>query len=58
MQNVKLFAQKFDGFGDEFVGLVVAVDPQDAGHDEKVPVVTKDVLELVGGIDDSCHAIS
>ena len=58
MQDVKLFTQKFDGFGDELVGLVVAVDPQDAGHDEEVPVVAEDVLELVGGIDDSCHAIS
>ena len=58
MQNVELFAQKFDGFGDELVGLVVAVDPQDAGHDEEVPVVAEDVLELVRGVDDRRHAIS
>ena len=58
MQNVELLANKLDGFGDQLVGLVVAINAKQVGHDQEKSVMTENGPELVGCIDDSGHAIS
>ena len=58
MKDVELLAHIFHGGGDQVVGLVVGVDPQQVRHDQEVPVGREYRLELVGGVDDCRHAIS
>ena len=57
VEDVELFADVLDGGGDQVVGLVVGVDPQQVRHDEEVSVGRENGLELVGGVDDCRHAI-
>ena len=57
MKDVELLAHILHGGGDQVVGLVVGVDPQQVRHDQEVAVGGEDGLELVGGVDDGSHAV-
>ena len=58
VQHVELLASEFDSADDEVVSLVVRVDSQHGGHDEKVSVVREDVLELVSRVDHRGQAVA
>ena len=47
-----------NGFGDEFIGLIIAVDTKHAGYDQEETVVAENCFELVRCIDGSSHTIS
>ncbi len=58
MEDVELFAHELDRLRNEFVRLIVGVDPKEARHDEEVAVRRKDVLELRRRVDHGRHAVS
>ena len=58
MQYVELLDQKLYAGLDKLVGDVIAVYLSNGGHDEEVSGRVEDILELLGSVDDSSHAIA
>jgi len=58
VQDIQLLAYVLHRPGDQLVGLVVGVDPQETWQDEEVSVVGEDVLELRRRVDDHGHSVA